>query len=154
MAKHILAALVLSVFLVGHASANPDAVVFENGDVHISGPGNSLVFPDGSMQQSGVASSLTYQTVSAPKEISFPGGQTTGAQQACVSCPQGMVALGGGGKQMSGGIGFVLMNGSYPTPDSTGWCVFWVASLQAAQTGINVETWATCVRTSLLPAPQ
>jgi hypothetical protein len=154
MAKYILAALVLSVSLAGHASANPDAVVFQNGDVRISGPGNGLVFADGSLQLSAVGSFLTIQAVSATSVINFDNGVTSPAVQTCAQCPQGMVAVGGGGKQEAGGVGFVLMNGSYPTPDSTGWCVFWVASLQAAQTGINVKTWATCIKPSIQPAPQ
>jgi len=150
MAKYSIAAFVLSLFLVGQVSANPD-VVIKNGDVRILGLGNSMVFADGSTQQSAAASSLVVQTVSTPGTFSFPNGQASPAVQTCVQCPQGMVALGGGGVQTAGGVGFVLMNGSSPSPDSTSWCVTWVASLPSpqSQTG-NVQTWATCVKTSLL----
>ena len=142
MARIILAAMVVWASFAGQAAAAPDAAVFQNGDVRMTGAGNGLVFPDGSIQNS--ASTVAVQTVSAPGSISFPNGTMSPAQITCVQCPQGAVAVGGGGVQ-TGGIGFVLFNGSSPTPPATGWCVTWVASLSIAQSN-TVQTWAICAR--------
>jgi hypothetical protein len=148
MAKYIFVFLVLSLFFVGHASADSDSVVAEDGDIRINGLGNGLVFPDGTKQQSAAAVSLVIQHVSSDNQVSFPNGQTSPAVTTCLYCPQGMVALGGGGVQTSGGVGFVFMNASSPTSNSTGWCVTWVASLQSSQTN-NVQTQVTCVQSAL-----
>lgn len=41
---------VILISIATQAFANPDAVVFDNGDVRINGAGNGLVFPDGTIQ--------------------------------------------------------------------------------------------------------
>ena len=153
--KSILAAAAVSVLLVGRAFANSgDAVVTDGGDVRINGPGNGLVFPDSSVQYRAAATSLVTQTVYSTQEISFPNGMASPAQLTCVQCPQGTVALGGGGRQVAGGVGFVLMNGSLPSANLSQWCVWWVASLPQPQSQTNnVETWASCLQTSLSPPP-
>jgi len=136
------------------AQAIPDSTIVE-GDLRIAGTPevNGLVFPDSSKQYKAAATSLVTQTVhSIPDEqVSFQNGQASPAVQTCIQCPQGMVAVGGGGKQNAGGIGFLLLNGSYPSPDSTSWCVTWVSSLPSPQQPqtYNVQTWATCLKTSL-----
>ena len=134
---------VFLLLIVASAFANPDGVVVSGGDLKISDLGTGLVFPNGTTQYS--ANSIATENVSAPGSVSFPNGVASPAQTTCVQCPQGMVAVGGGGMQTAGGVGFVLLNGSYPSPDTLSWCVVWVGSLQSTQTS-NVQTWATCLK--------
>jgi hypothetical protein len=154
MLSRIIVMLVLiSMPMTVLAQAIPDSTIVE-GDLRITGTPevNGLVFPDSSKQYKAAATSLVTQTVySIPdQQVSFPSGQASPAIQTCVQCPQGMVATGGGGKQTAGGVGFLLLNGSYPAPDPTSWCVSWVASLPSPQSQTcNVQTWATCLKTSL-----
>lgn len=156
LSKIIVMLFCISMPMTMLAQANPPSTIIE-GDLGITGTPevNGLVFPDGSTQYKAAATSLVTQTVhSNPDEqISFQNGQASPAVQTCIQCPQGMVATGGGGKQNAGGVGFLLLNGSYPSPDSTSWCVSWVSSLPSQQPPqpqtYNVQTWATCLKTSL-----
>jgi hypothetical protein len=47
MLRIAIIVFIVSVLFVDYGFSSPDAVVFQEGDVRITGPGNGLVFPDG-----------------------------------------------------------------------------------------------------------
>jgi hypothetical protein len=73
MLRIAIIVFIVSVLFVDYGFSSPDAVVFQEGDVRITGPGNGLVFPDGSVQYSAVISAPIHGTI---------GGLTGGTVQS------------------------------------------------------------------------
>jgi hypothetical protein len=87
--EKILVGLALVLLSAGTVFAAPDAIVFQGGDVRISGTGNGLVFPNGTIQTKAALEGLSIGTVTtgSPAAASITG--TTPIQVLNLTIPQG-----------------------------------------------------------------
>jgi hypothetical protein len=121
--KSIISALVMSsLLLAGQAFAAPDAVVFDGGDVHITGDGNGLVFPDGTIQ--------TTKTVKGDQGIQGIQG---------IQGPKGNKGDPGVANGISKGVHGTVVGSNLPDSTGSGFTVARTTSVPAGSYNITFD---------------